>query len=218
MAVIGSKDSLNRDPAKMQRWYGRGGFGIYERHAVQAVESILSNDKLTAVITTNVVANTPRTLYNVTGKGGSLIWAFGSSSISSSSMATTFVVTVDGVATTITMGSPASNYSRAVIGSPAMLYPSGGTLSNKPVSPNTYLRSTASESASTSGVIDNKAFNYDGSVSNVGTIFLAGLNQPMLNPQACTRFENNLTITVSASYANTDANYRAAGCLVLLDD
>lgn len=218
MAVIGSKDSLNRDPAKMQRWYGRAGFGIYERSALQQVEYILSNDKLTAVITTSVVANTPRTIYNVTGKGGSLIWAFGSSSSSFSSMATTFVVTVDGVATTITMGSPTSNYSRAVIGSPAMLYPSGGTMANKQVSPNTYMRSSSSESSSNSGVIDNKAFNYDGSVSNLGTIFLAGLNQPMLNPQACTRFENNLTITVSASSANTDTNYRAAACLVLLDD
>ena len=218
MAVIGSKDSLNRDPAKMQRWYGRNTIGIYERDAVQAVEYILSNDKLTAFINTNVVANTARTLYSVTGKGGSLIWALGSSSIGSSSMTTTFVVTVDGVATTITMGSPSSNYSRAVIGSPAMLYPSGGTMANKPVSPNTYMRSSSSESASNSGVIDNKAFNYDGSVSNLGSILLAGLNQPMLNPQACTRFENNLTITVSASYANTDANYRAAACLVLLDD
>ena len=222
MAVIGSKDSLNRDPSKMQRFSSRDGqTGIYAAGTFRGLYDtswVLRNDAITSFVNTNAVSNTPRTIYSVSGKGGSLIWAFGSNSANSASCVTTYVITVDGVATTFNLGTQTSNYSRGTIGSPA-----GITLSNiditysRWIAPNAYLYAVSGQSAD-GGVVDNKSFSYDKDNTAGPFLVLAGLNQPMLNPQACTRFENSLTISVTVSQPNSDSGQQAAGCLVLLDD
>jgi len=220
MAVIGSKDSLNRDPAKMQRFIARSGqAGIYAGGIFKALYDtswVLRNDAITSFINTNAVANTPRTIYSVSGKGGSLIWAFSSHSAGSTTMVTTYTITVDGVATTFNLGTQSSNYSRGIIGSPAALM-NGTTDISSPVAANSYVYG-ASGSSAAGGVVNNNSFSYSQGANSGLYIVLAGLNQPMLNPQACTRFENSLTVSVTVSQPNSDAGGREAGCLVLLDD
>tara|TARA_R110000782_G_scaffold139698_1_gene232204 strand:- start:537 stop:1199 length:663 start_codon:yes stop_codon:yes gene_type:complete len=220
MAVIGSKDSLNRDPSKMQRFIAKDGqAGIWAGGSLRALYDsswVLRNDAITSFVNTNAVSNTPRTIYSVSGKGGSLIWAFGSNSNNSTSCVTTYVITVDGVATTFNLGTQTSNFSRGIIGSPAALM-NGNTDISYQINANSYVYGKSGSSAA-GGVVNNNSFSYSQGNTTGLYIVLAGLNQPMLNPQACTRFENSLTISVTVSEPNSDTNSQAAGCLVLLDD
>jgi len=221
MAIkLGSRDDLNRDPAKMQRFIARyGQAGIYAGGVFKGLydtQWVLRNDAITSFINTNAVANTPRTIYSVSGKGGSLIWAFSSHSASSTTMVTTYTITVDGVATTFNLGTQSSNYSRGIIGSPAAFM--NGTTDIAGTAPaNSYIYGKSGSSAA-GGIVNNNSFSYSQGNTSGLYIVLAGLNQPMLNPQACTRFENSLTVSVTVSQPNSDSGGREAGCLVLLDD
>ena len=220
MAVIGSKDSLNRDPSKMQRFIAKDGqAGIWAGGSLRSFYDtnwFLRNDAITSFVNTNAVSNTPRTIYSVSGKGGSLIWAFASNSSNSTSCVTTYVITVDGVATTFNLGTQTSNFSRGIIGSPAAFMAANYEIT-RPINANSYVYGTGG-SSSAGGVVNNNSFSYSQGNTTGYYIVLAGLNQPMLNPQACTRFENSLTISVTVSQPNSDSNQQAAGCLVLLDD
>ena len=226
MAVIGSKDSLNRDPAKMVRFsHSMIGVGIMANNAFKSTSDsnyFMRANVMTAFITTNSVANTARTVYNVSGKGGSLIWAFGpADGNGATGLVTTWVITVDGVATTVSTNSAFGNYyARGFLGTPAA-YGVGVNANASSIFPEGAYEFGAQGGASggyrdTNGS-DMELMGPTGTGAIVPYTLLAGLQQPTINPQACIRFENSLTITVATNKASTDSGQKNAGVLVKLD-
>jgi len=226
MAVIGSKDSLNRDPAKMVRFsHAHQGVGIIANNAFKSTADanyFMRANVMTAFITSNSVVNTARTVYSVSGKGGSLIWAFGSTDDNGQTgLVTTWVITVDGVATTVSTNASFGNYyDRGFLGTPAA-YDDGVNVNSHTIFPESAYQFGAQGGASggyrdTNGS-DMEMMGPTGDGSIVPYTLLAGLSQPTINPQACIRFENSLTITVSTNKANSDTGNKNAGVLVKLD-
>lgn len=225
MAVIGSRDDLNRDPAKMPRFNADfQSVGVWVNNGFRAYGTYYYNtNTLTAFTDTNSVANTHRTIYSVSGKGGSLIYAFGGAAPNgTANLVTTFIVTVDGVATTVTLAPAAgSYYSRGYLGLPSLV-----TL-DQTISTNSTLFALPPQSAMDAGQSnapvgnpDNMTVDYSGSGAGGGYFpkqLWPNVNAPLVNPAACVRFENSLTITVASSVGTTHADSRQAGCLVRLD-
>jgi len=220
MAVIGSKDSLNRDPAKMPRFNADfQSVGVWANNAFRAYGTYYYNtNTLTAFTDTNSVANTHRTIYSVSGKGGSLIYAFGGAAPNgTANLVTTFIVTVDGVATTVTLAPAAgSYYIRGYLGLPSAII-LGQTLADGVVTHPPQSAIDAGTSSAPVGNPDNMTVDYSGSSGNYPKQLWPNVNAPLVNPAACVRFENSLTITVASSVATTHADSRQAGCLVRLD-
>ena len=232
-AVIGSRDIFNRDPFKMGRFYSSSYNGVKIPVAntsySQSSSSFHTTNYFTSVNDTASNANAARQLYTVSGKGGFLILAFSSFPGSTSqSVTVTYVVTVDGVATTVNLGaSGVGGYLQGWLGSPTAVI-RGGTITNfATVAGNTdtgtqypdhlgELGQNGAQSSLATGTVNYNA----GNNSAWGSIFLPNLNQPTTNPQACVRFETSLTVTVAVDYANTDsgANRRTGGVLVRLDN
>lgn len=222
MAVIGSRDSLNRDPAKMPRFNADfQSVGVWANNAFRVYGNYFYNtNTLTAFTDTNSVANTHRTIYSVSGKGGYLIYAFGGAAPNgTANLVTTFIVTVDGVATTVTLAPAAgSYYSRGYLGLPSLV-----TL-NQTISVGSTLFALPPQSAMDAGTSsapvgnpDNMTVDYTGSSGYYPKQLLPNVDAPLVNPAACVRFENSLTITVASSVGTTHADSRQAGCLVRLD-
>ena len=226
MAVIGSKDSLNRDPAKMVRFsHAHQGVGIIANNSFKPTSDadyFMRANVMTAFITSNSVADTARTVYSVSGKGGSLIWAFGSADDNAQTgLVTTWVITVDGLATTVATNAATTDfYARGFLGTPAA-YGVGVSANGSSIFPEGAYEFGGRNGAS-GGYRDTNGSDMDlmGPNNNgyiVPYTLLAGLSQPTINPQACIRFENSLTITVATNKANTEAGTRNAGVLVKLD-
>lgn len=220
-AVIGSRDNFNRDPSKMPRWNANAEQTI----AITGTSPRSSNSSadfftqyFTSYIDTPSVANTARTIYTVSGKGGWLITACGSRA-SSGGMTTTFVVTVDGVAHTVLVGGANNATARGWIG------PVGGSLA---LANNSYWGQIDMKTAYTRAVQnsggnkDNTTWNFtgDGNVATENTthyVFPSNLLAPFYHPSSVVRFENSLTVTVSTSLANSSTYQENAGALVRLD-
>jgi len=226
MAVIGSKDSLNRDPAKMVRFsHAHQGVGIKANNAFKSTADanyFMRANVMTAFITSNSVANTARTVYSVSGKGGSLIWAFGSTDDNGQTgLVTTWVITVDGVATTVSTNASFGNYyDRGFLGTPSAYGIGVNANASSIFSESAY--QFGAQGGASGGYRDTNGSDMEmmgptGDGSIVPYTLLAGLSQPTINPQACIRFENSLTITVATNKANTEAGTKNAGVLVKLD-
>ena len=225
MAVIGSKDSLNRDPAKMPRFNSSSvGAGVWVNNAFRNsgnASYFLTTNTLTALVTTDSVINTQRTIYSVSGKGGYLIYAFGGAAVNgAANLITTFVITVDGVATTVTLAPAEGSYLvRGFLGLPAGITLQQA-LNDNPASTALIAPQSSMDAGTSSAAVgnqDNMTVDYMGASGYRPFLLLPNVNQPFVNPAACLRFENSLTITVASDKANTDANQRDAGCLVRLD-
>jgi len=223
MAVIGSRDSLNRDPAKMPRFNADfQSVGVWANNAFRAYGNYFYNtNTLTAFTDTNSVANTHRTIYSVSGKGGYLIYAFGGAAPNgTTNLVTTFIVTADGVATTVTLA-PAAGYfyARGYLGLPAGITLQQ-TLNANPASSALIAPQSAMEPGTPSAPVgnpDNMTVDYTGNSHYYPKQLLPNVDAPLVNPAACVRFENSLTITVASSVGTTHADSRQAGCLVRLD-
>jgi len=220
MAVIGSRDSLNRDPAKMPRFNADfQNVGVWVNNGFRAYGTYYYNTKtLTAFTDTNSVANTHRTIYSVSGKGGYLIYAFGGAAPNgTANLVTTFIVTVDGVATTVTLAPAAgSYYIRGYLGLPSAIT-LGQNLVDGVVTHPPQSAMDAGQSSAPVGNPDNMTVDYSGGAGYYPKQLWPNVNAPLVNPAACVRFENSLTITVASSVGTTHADSRQAGCLVRLD-
>lgn len=219
MAVIGSRDNLNRDPAKMPRFNSESeSTGIFLNQAYKHMNGseVYRPNFLTAVIDTNSVANQQRTVYSVSGKGGFLLFAFGNGTDATNiGIATTFIITVDGVATTVALPTSGGLQNpRGFLGAPA------GTSYNSSWSHlwNTPTGFLTEGSNTENANVDNKCFEYSGEYSAYPVLVLMpNLLMANYNPQACLRFENSLTVSVATNVSTSGTNARKAGCLVRLD-
>tara|TARA_R110002153_G_scaffold170143_1_gene322955 strand:+ start:265 stop:939 length:675 start_codon:yes stop_codon:yes gene_type:complete len=223
MAVIGSRDNFNRDPAKMPRFNADfQSVGVWANNNFRAYGAYYYNtNTLTAFTDTDSVTNTHRTIYSVSGKGGSLIYAFGGAAPNgTANLITTFVITVDGVATTVTLAPAAGNYYiRGYLGLPAGITLQQA-LNNNPASTALIAPQSSMDAGTSSAPVgnpDNKTVDYTGSSGYYSKQLWPNVNAPLVNPEACVRFENSLTITVASSAGTTHADSRQAGCLVRLD-
>ena len=226
-AVIGSRDNYNRDPNKMGKFYisGYGGMPVIpygNAVSAQSYGAFHTTNYWTSINDTAVTANTVRTIYSVSGNAGFLISAWSQMGDSSSmSASVTFVVTIDGVATTLALGaSGTTGYPAGWLGTPAGIR-RGTTLTalNTAVIANDHLGPLGSSSNAVIN-LGNKVVNYgQGNNSNQGQVLLPNLSWPTTNPLACLRFENSLTITVAADFTTVglSAVRKGAGCLVRLD-
>ena len=237
-AVIGSRDNFNRDPKKMGRFYLSG---VYSTPDIPVANNSLrpqqagfqNTNYFTSVNATASNANAARQLYTVSGKGGFLILAFSSYPASASQNVTvTYVVTVDGVATTVNLGvsnggaGGAAGYLMGWLGTPAAIvrrtgrydYSNVATANNNGFAYPEHLGHIGGVAGPNS--LANGTVNYQGGDNGQwGTILLPGLNQPTVHPDACIRFETSLTVTVAVDYANTSSttDRRWGGVLVRLD-
>jgi len=234
-AVIGSKDNLNRDPLKMGRFYASSLYSSPKipnaNSAVQYGTDYANTNYFTSVTNAASNANAAKQLYTVSGKGGFLILAFSSMPDSSGlQVNVTYVVTVDGVATTIILGASGSasdGYLQGWLGTPASIYraysdrkdfTNVATASHNGFSFPDHLGNIGIGHGKTS--LATGTVNYQGGNNGeYGSILLPSLNQPTTNPQACVRFETSLTVTVAVDYANTSSttDRRWGGVLVRLD-
>lgn len=228
MAVLGARDIYNRDPNKMGKFYATGYGGMPVIPYANAVYSrgyaqFHTTNYWTSLIETAVTANTARTIYSVSGNSGFLITAFSQGGSSSSMDASvTYVVTIDGVATTLALGATGtSGYPSGWLGTPAGIRRNSGspTAQNTSIVTNDHI-GPLGDTGNTKINLANKVVMYgQGSNSNQGQILLPTLSYPTTNPLACLRFENSLTITVAASFTTIGEGLaqRSAGCLVRLD-
>ena len=231
MAVLGAKDIYNRDPLKMGRFYASAGYNspvipIANTLYKPSSSNFHTTHYFTSVSAAASSANAAKQLYTVSGKGGFLVLAFSSyPNATSQSVIVTYVITVDGVATTINLGaSGAGGYLQGWLGTPAATVRSQGATnfatqisnSSGQIYPDHLgeLGANGAQSSLANGTIDYNAANN----SIWGNIILPNLNQPTRNPQTCVRFETSLTVTVAVNYANNaNANNKTGGVLVRLD-
>jgi len=227
-AVIGSKGFWNRDPAKMPRTYGE----TYQTFIGSASSDIqilrlntattLTNTDYITAITSNAVSNTARTIVNVSGKSGWLTFAFGPAA---ASQATTFVVTVDGVATTIAVNADGSdqldlggqnNSGSGFLGLMLNSHSAGGY--NNGLTNGAWIANNNNASYQT--------WNEEHQTLNQGMYNDANShNRRVLDPfhaiheypSSVVRFENSLTVTVAGTIAVTDATHRTSGVIYVLD-
>ena len=212
-AVIGSKDIFNRDPQKMPSWCNEMG------KVIMRIDNTNTSDNTSAFFRENGMFNaytlahpsddTARTLVNISGEAGSLLLCCSSGSLGSVADIThTWVITVDGVATTITQSNIGQNagvrkaYTRFWLGS----INEGSLLG---------MDSNASDTPSVWNTADNTIglfrqnaqiqMHYDSVMKNI-------------NPAATVRFENSLTVTSTMSRVGDDSvPINSSGLVYALD-
>ena len=226
-AIIGSRDIYNRDPLKMGRFYGSADYNgpvipVANTSYKPTSSNFHTTNYFTSVTAATANANVARQLYTVSGKGGFLVLAFsGYPNSTSQSVAVTYVITVDGVATTVNLGaSGAGGYLQGWIGTPTATIRGADITNFSNPSFVTYLDhlgelgQNGAQSSLANGTINYNA----GNNSAWGHLLLPNLNQPTRNPQTCIRFETSLTVTVAVNYANNaNTNNKMGGVLVRLD-
>lgn len=210
MAVLGSRDNYNRDPTKVPRYVVDSSNFDYTQsnnHRNPAQSNFWSSQRFGAVLTSAQVANTARTLVNISNKGGFLIWGIGTQH-NSSSNTNTWVITVDGVATTL----PVYSISDAGAGRACF-----GAFNSK--------------SNNNAGSYDNfDGYNVGASPLDSGRLALSYSNAGSLHrylidpltaiatqPTAIIRFETSLTVTFASSLAISESVDSYVGVQYILD-
>jgi len=211
-AVIGSTGIYNRDPTKVPRWVvdsGNFDYRVQGNKTQVNASAFWSADRIGAVITTAQVANTARTVVNISDKGGFLIWGIGTQH-NSSSNTNTWVITVDNVATTLPV------YSISDSGAGRTCF---GAFNNK--------NNNDSQNATT---LDWGAYNVGASPLDSGRLALSysdsgGLHRFVIDPltaiatqpTAIIRFEKSLTVTFASSLAISASIDSYVGVQYILD-
>ena len=210
-AVIGSRDNFNRDPQKMPSWSNAAGKTILRVDNTNVTDSDDKFFRETGMFNAYTLAvpsdDTARTLVNISGEAGSLLLCVSSASYGSAVDIThTWVITVDGVATTITQSNIGHDtklsYTRFWLGSinQHSLLGMDTPASNTATSWNT-ADNTISLYRANSGV----QVNYHTILKNV-------------NPSATVRFENSLTVTSKMSrVGDNTAMINSSGLIYALD-
>ena len=209
-AVIGSRDNFNRDPTKVPRYVVDSSNFDYANATTlrnPPTSGFWDTNRIGAIITTAQLANTARTVVNIANKGGFLIWGIGTQH-NSSSNTNTWVITVDGVATTLPVYSISdSGAGRACFGA------------------------FNSKSNNNAGLYDNfDGYNVGNSPLDSGRLALSYSNNGNLHryvidpliaiatqPTAIIRFENSLTVTFASSLAISASIDSYVGVQYILD-
>ena len=223
MAVLGSKVVYNKDPQKVPKWtsdkqniayyYISGGSnGTRYAHNTQFYSY---NNIINAYLSSNSVANTARTVVSLSGKKGWLTFGIGSGGNTSSPFnITTWVITVDGVATTLVCDAAAEGDTSVFAG--------GFGLLNS-------INIKREGSTIPSFVAGENSDPYDAGecVRNwSGTEAAAGANvwlvpEPITvartQPNTCIRFEDSLIVTVATTVAASN-DYKYAGVAYILEE
>ena len=210
MAVLGVKDIFNRDPTKAPRYVvDSSNFDYTQSNNFRnpAASNFWSTDRIGAILTTAQVANTARTVVSISNKGGFLIWGIGTQH-NSSSNTNTWVITADGVATTLPVYSISdSGAGRACFGA------------------------FNSKSNNNAGSYDDfNGYNVGTSPLDSGRLALSysnvnGLHRYVIDPlvaiatqpTAIIRFETSLTVTFASSLAINASIDSYVGVQYILD-
>lgn len=220
MAFILGGNSYNKDPLKLPKWqvYRQDleVFYLSNSYANSFLDAQNTNfwgtaSPLTALITSASVADTARTIVNLSNKKGWL--TFGVGPVGQDQTAT-WVITVDGIATTFTIGGTGpGEYSLHASGF-GLLFGGVYPIQHTP----TFLLGglTASSWYPNTNAL-NYADNGSGSANNSRR-----MPDPFwlsrAYPDSCVRFENSLTVTVASSVANSDNPGQNAGVMYVLDE
>jgi len=209
-AVIGSTDNFNRDPTKAPRYvvdssnYDYTGSNSF-RNPSQS--GFWTTNAIGAIITTAQVANTARTVVNISGKGGFLCWGIGTQH-NSSSNTNTWVITVDGVATTL----PVYSISDAGAGRACFGAFNSKSTNNAGTYDNLHMYNVG-ESPLDSGRLALSYSNAGGMHRYVIDPLVAIATQPT----AIIRFETSLTVTFASSLAISASIDSYVGVQYILD-
>ena len=210
MAVLGVKDIYNRDPTKVPRYVIAAGLFDYVFRGSNINVSgsdFWNTGRIGAIITTAQVANTARTVVNISNKGGFLIWGIGTQH-NSSSNTNTWVITADGVATTLPVYSISDvGAGRACFGAfSSKNNNNGGELNN-------FKGYNVGDSPLDSGRL---AMSYS-SVNNLHRYVMDPLVAIATQPTAIIRFETSLTVTFASSLAINSSIDSYVGVQYILD-
>jgi len=223
MAFILGGNSYNKDPLKLPKWqmyrqdleFIQSG-GTFSAITAQDASFWSAGSPLNALITTACVADTARTIVNLSNKKGWLTFGVGSCA---NNQTVTWVITVDGVATTFTIGGSGPSeydlhaagfgllFGQGTIAKPtrgfSQHFQHGGDVSVTPWYP---ANNAISYGLTHSGVANNSRFMLD-------PLWLS-----RAHPDACVRFENSLTVTVESDVANSTTIEENAGVMYVLDE
>ena len=221
MAVFGGV-KYNKDPKKMPSYHSDN-LTVW----ANTTTHYRSSDPCTqfwnqvgaTYITSNSVADTARTVVNISGKAGFLTHCW-SPYVESQSGTCTWVITVDGVATTVFYdgtGMGASSGSYQTLG---VLNHGGSTIA-------------ANSGSYFMGKVTGFGSNFMHAVATYGTPYNTDQNARMgigispyppepavaiaMAPLSCVRFENSLTVTVASNVSNSSGTQHEAGVTYLLD-
>ena len=211
MAVLGSRDIFNRDPTKVPRYVvDSSNFDYVSNNAFKnptMTQNFWNTDRIGAVITTAQVANTARTVVNISNKGGFLCWGIGTQH-NSSSQTNTWVITVDGVATTL----PVYSISDAGAGRACF-----GAFNSKSTNSASIYDDFNGYNVGLSPLDSGRlALSY----SNAGSLhryLIDPLTAIATQPTAIIRFETSLTVTFASSLAISASYDSYVGVQYILD-
>jgi len=219
MAVLGGKQ-YNNDPLKIPKWQVYRQDLEFFYHPSNSFANLTMQDSDTwgtgspfnALVSTNSVADTARTIVNLSNKKGWLTFGVGPCGINQTA---TWVITVDGVATTFTVGgSGPVEYDLSASGF-------GLIFSNLNFSAflQGHFQLGGDTSTSPWYAADN-AISY-GLENAGGTANSRFILDPMWlksgYPDSCVRFETSLTVTVESDVAATGVAGNA-GIMYVLDE
>lgn len=223
MAVLGGI-KYNKDPLKLPKWqmyredleFTISGGTVVAVHAHEA-GFWGTGTPLNAVLTSNSVADTARTIVNLSNKKGWLVYGVGPTAINSTG---TWVITVDGVATTFTIGGTGP-LEYDLHGSGFGLLFGQGTVAQVARGFSGHLQLAGDDA--TPWYSANNALNYgdEHSGNNNNSRFMVDpfwLSRAY--PDSCVRFESSLTVTVESDVANSNSNtYNGyTGVMYVLDE
>ena len=221
MAVLGGV-KYNKDPKKMPSYHSDNLTAWVNQSTTNRSADPCTqfwNQMGAAYITTASVADTARTVINISGKSGFLTHCF-SPFVNSQSGTCTWVITVDGVATTVF-------YDGAGMGADSGSYQTLGVLNHGgytiAANSSSYFRSHVTGFGS----------NLAHSIGSYGTHYNTDHNARWsigvspyppspeiaiaMAPLSCVRFEDSLTVTVASNAGTTTGSQHDAGVSYLLD-
>lgn len=222
MAFILGGNSYNKDPLKLPKWqmYRQDLEFVISGASFSAVGAQDAGfwgtgSPLNALITTASVADTARTIVNLSNKKGWLTFGVGPCAINQTA---TWVITVDGVATTFTIGGSGPTEFDLHAAGFGLLFGQGTIL--KPTRGFSQHLQLAGDDASPWYSAYN-AINYGDEHSgqaNNSRFMLDPLWLSRAHPDACVRFESSLTVTVESDVANSTTIEENAGVMYVLDE
>ena len=222
MAVLGAGFQWNKDPAKMPKWchakryvghnYVSTTFNYGDNYTFTNASEFFTH------ITSNAVANVHRTIVNISGKSGWLTFCQGPGA---AGQVTTFIITVDGVATTIEVAADATNQVDTQSDHAGFLgahFRCNGTNSTSAVYGQAHV---AAQTQYGTGYLawnpEHTTINRGGFADVATTCFIL---DPLLaihqQPSSCVRFEDSLTVTVAGSVGQTN-DYKHSNVMYVLE-
>ena len=219
MAVLGGKQ-YNSDPLKLSKWqiyrqdleFFYAPSNSYGTLTMQDGDVWGTGSPFNALIDSNSVANTARTIVSLSNKKGWLTFGVGPCGVNQTA---TWVITVDGVATTFTVG-----------GSGPVefdLHASGFGLIFSNLNNSAFLQGhfqMGGSTVTTPWYADDNAISYSLENSGGSTNSRFILDPMWLKsgyPDSCVRFENSLTVTVESNVAANGVPGNA-GVMYVLDE